>query len=442
MKEVNRRYADIVKTNYEENVVSGREAVAYMDASTAVYHGVPVACLYLPKLFTPEVYACLEKAAGTIYKILEKVIARYIEDTAYRKLFPFQKELEELILTEAHYPCALPISRLDIFLNEEDLSFQFCEFNADGASAMNEDREICSALRRTDAFSRMQEEYTLYPFEFFDSWVSEFMKIYRSYDRAVEQPRVVITDFMESATPNEFIEFQKAFQKAGYDTEICEIRDLRYEDGELKTPDGKRVDAVYRRAVTRDIMEHIGEVAPFIQAARDNAACIIGHFKTQVIHNKSIFRILRLPETLCFLTEEEAEYVLEHIPETLPLKSGEFDRAAVLKDKDKWIIKPEDLYGSRGVYAGVDCDAQTWERAVTEATDRDYLLQRYCRPYRSPNLDFNGEERPQFQLYNNITGMFVYNGHLQGLYSRAGLLGTISSYSEGRTLASMLAEEN
>jgi hypothetical protein len=370
---------------------------------------------------------------------LEKVITHYIEDAAYRKLFPFSKELEELILTDAHYPCALPISRLDIFLNEEDLSYQFCEFNADGASAMNEDREICAALQRTDAFSRMQEEYTMRPFELFDSWVSEFIKIYRSYDSAVEHPRIVITDFMENATPHEFIEFRKAFQRAGYDTAICEIRDLRYEGGELKTSEGKRVDAIYRRAVTRDIMEHIEEVKPFIQAARDNAACIIGHFKTQIIHNKSIFRILRLPETAGFLTEEETEYVREHIPETFPLKSGEFDRTAVLRDRDEWIIKPEDLYASRGVYAGVDCDAKTWERLVTEATDKDYLLQRYCRPYQTLNLDFNSGERPPFRLYNNITGMFVYNGHLQGLYSRAGPFGTISGLADGRTLASMLA---
>lgn len=441
MKSLNKRYAELVREHYEENVISGKKMLDYMNASTAVYHDVPVPYLYMPKLFSEEAMDSLAEAASTICGILDKVIRRYLEDAGYRRLFPFSREMEELILIEAHYPCLLPIARLDIFFNEEDFSFQFCEFNADGASAMNEDRELVTAIKESDAFFRMCGEYDIDSFEFFDSWVREFMDIYEDYDRRISNPRVVITDFMESSTPNEFVEFKKVFQRAGYDTDICEIRDLTYSGGALRTPDGRMVDAVYRRAVTRDIMEHIGEVGSFIEAARDNAACIIGHFRTQVIHNKTIFMILRQPETLSFLTEKEREYVLEHIPETLPLKSGAFDLEAVLKNKNEWIIKPEDLYGSRGVYAGIDMDAEDWCRAVKEAMDTGYLLQRYCRPYKSINIDFNDEARPDFEMYNNITGMFVYNGKLQGLYSRAGRLGTISSFSGGRTLVSMVARE-
>jgi len=440
MYEINKEYAETARTRYEENVISGRAAVDYMGTSTAIYKGVPVACLYLPKIFSKSMWERLNKASDTVCSILDKVIARYLEEPSYRKLFPFSKELERLILTEAGYPRLLPIARIDIFLNEKDGSFQFCEFNADGASAMNEDREINNALRHSDAYKKMSEKYTITSFEYFDSWVREFADIYNGYNKKVESPRIIITDFIEGAVANEFIEFKKAFIKAGYDADICDIRDLVFTDGALKTPDGKKVDAVYRRAVTRDIMEKINDVGAFIQAVESGAVCIIGHFRTQIIHTKAIFMILRLPETLQFLTEYEKAYVLEHIPETLPLAEGAFDMDDVLKNKEKWIIKPEDLYGSRGVYAGVDTESAAWEKAVSEAVGTGYMLQRYCPPYKSENLDFNTEERPDFAMYNNITGMFVYNGKLQGLYSRAGLEGTISSFTKGKTLASVLAE--
>ena len=442
MKDLNQRYAEIIREHYEENIISGKAAVKYMENSTAVYRGVPVACLYMPKIFSQEAWEYLNGAAGTINTILNKVIRRYLDDPAYRRLFPFSPELEKLILTEAGYPQLLPIARLDIFFNEEDFSFRFCEFNADGASAMNENREIYAAVRQSFPFKKMQEKYNLTSFELFDSWVQEFMAIYETYDKKVSSPRVIITDFMDRATPNEFIEFQKAFKKAGYDVDICEIQDLIYSNGKLKTPDGKKVDAVYRRAVTRDIMENKDKASAFIQAACDNAVCIIGHFRTQIIHNKSIFMILRMQETLEFLTEKEKEYVLRHIPETLPLKSGAFDYEDVLKNKNGWIIKPEDLYASRGVYAGVDMDFDNWKNAVDEAVDTGYILQRYCPPYKSINIDFNNEDRPDFAMYNNITGLFMYNGKLKGLYSRAGLKGTISSYAEGKTLASVVARED
>jgi len=238
---------------------------------------------------------------------------------------------------------------------------------------------------------------------------------------------------MENATPNEFIEFQKAFRKAGYETEIAEIRELKYSDGTLKTPDGKKIDAIYRRAVTCDIMRNTHYIQPFLQAVREGAVCLIGHFRTQIIHNKAVFKILRAPETQKFLTEREREYVKRHIPETFTLtKENAF---GTLKNKDEWIIKPEDLYGARGVFAGADMDAAAWKKAVTEAADTGYLLQRYCPPYKSENIDFNNGG--EFKMYNNIMGMFIYNGKLQGLYSRAGLLGTISAGTRGLTLASL-----
>jgi len=438
VKDLNLQYAELIRERYEENLISGRAAVDYMNNSTAVYGSVPVACLFLPKLFSKSAWEYLQQATKTICSILDKVIKRYIADPEYRKLFPFSQDLEKLILSEAGYPQLLPIARLDIFFNEEDFSFQFCEFNADGASAMNEDRELNSALESCDALLKMREEYNIDSFELFDSWVREFMDIYGRYSKKAMSPRIVITDFMDKATKNEFIEFQKAFQKAGLETDICDIRDFSYSDNTLRTPDGKKVDVVYRRAVTRDIMEQKAEVSSFIQAALDNAICIIGHFRTQVIHNKRIFLILRLPETLSFLSDSEREFVLRHIPETHRLRSGDFDLEDVLTNKNDWVIKPEDFYGSHGVHVGIDMNAENWRKVVTEKTGKDYLLQRYCIPYRSLNMDFNIESTPDLKPYNNITGMFIYNGKLQGLYSRAGSTGRISSHTEGMTLLSLL----
>jgi glutathionylspermidine synthase len=438
MKNLNDKYLQTVRNRFEENIKSGNEAQHYMENSTAVYKGEPVACLYMPKIFSRRAWEFLQKAAHDICGILDKVTAQYLKDSDYRKLFPFEPELEELILTEAGYPRFLPIARLDIFFNEEDFSFKFCEFNADGASAMNEDREINNAIRTGDAFLEMSKEYKLESFEFFDSWVKEFAQIYSTYNKKVENPRIIITDIMENSTPNEFLQFQKAFTKAGFDMDICDIRKLVYEGGVLKTPDGKPVNAIYRRAVTCDIMEAKESVSAFLQAARDNAVCIIGHFRTQIIHNKAVYKILRMPETLNFLTEYEREYVLRHIPETFELNAKTLQETDVLTNKNEWIIKPQDLYGSRGVFAGVDMAQADWETAVKESAGTGYLLQRFCTPYKSENLDFNGNTRPNFQAFNNITGLFVYNGKLQGIYSRAGLMGTISPFTRGLTLASVV----
>ena len=471
MKELNEKYAQIVQNRLEENLLSGRKAQEYMENSTAIYRGEPVACLYMPKVFSAAAWEFLQKAAEDICGILDKVTARYLADAEYRKLFGFEKELEELILADAGYSRLLPIARLDIFFDENDFSFKFCEFNADGASAMNEDREINTAIAESDAMLQFSQEYDVQRFEFFDSWVREFLSNYAEFSSSAGIPRVAIADFMDNATPNEFLEFQKVFRKAGVECEIVEIRDFVYADGHLQTPDGKKIDAIYRRAVTCDIMARKGDVQPFLQAAREKAVCVIGHFRTQVIHNKITFKILRMPETLAFLTPYEREYVLRHIPETYSLEFEEnknVEKCDVLQNKaatpplfsdrgklrsnflklnkNDWVIKPEDLYGSRGVYVGEDCTDEEWAEAVENAIGTGYLLQRFCPPYKSLNLDFSEKNEgdaaatpPIFKMYNNITGLFVYNGKLQGIYSRAGLAASISPYKRGLTLASVVA---
>lgn len=441
MKNLNEKYAEIVRARFAENLASGNAAQNYMENSTAVYRGEPVACLYMPKIFSRAAWEFLQTAARDICGILDKVIARYMADAAYRALFGFDAALDALIRADAGYSRLLPIARLDIFFDENDFSFKFCEFNADGASAMNENRELDIAHRNSDVFLQMQRKYKIHACELFDTWVHEFLEIYDGYTRkTAHTPRVIIADFMDLATPNEFIEFKKAFIKAGIDTDICDIREFSYTDGTLKTPDGKAVDAIYRRAVTRDIMERKSEAVPFIQAVRDGNVCIIGHFRTQIIHNKAIFRILRLPETAAFLTDSEREYIRRHIPETLMLKTGDFNLKEVLANKDEWVIKPEDFYGSQGVYAGVDLTDDEWRGAVMKSMDSDYLLQRFCPPFKSFNLNFNSGTTPVFEEFNNITGMFMYNGRLAGLYSRGGQYGTISSHHRGMTMSSFVAE--
>ena len=441
MRDLNDRYRLYVQERFEQNVKSGLDAVEYIKNSTAIYKGKPVPCLYMPKLFSVEAHEHLERAARTVVTILEKVMAKYMSDPGYRTLFPFPKPLEDLILSEAGYPCLLPIARIDIFLNEDDFSFKFCEFNADGSSAMNEDRELNLAIKDADAMQKMGERYVFQNFEFFDSWVQVFAGIYDTYDKKVKNPNIIITDFINGDVSTEFIEFKKAFERAGYDAEIVDVRSLSYEGGILRTSGGKRVNAIYRRAVTRDVMDNFNEVQPFVQSITNGDVCSIGHFRTQIIHNKTIFKILHMQETLKFLTEEERAYVIRHVPKTYVLEEGKFDLEDVLQNKDKWLIKPEDLYASRGVFAGVDTSAREWEKAVKENTGRGYLLQEYVTPYKSENLNFNDNPRPDFELYNNITGMFVYGGKLQGFYSRGGPQGIISGLTGGLTMASILASE-
>lgn len=431
LTELEREYRAIVEKDLKKHGESAKKIGEYIRNSTAQYHGRCVRTLYMPKLFTLEETELFEDLIRTLYGIFYKVMEHYRTDEKYRRLFGFEQRLEKLILREPVYDCSLPIARIDIFLNEETKDFYFCEFNTDGSSAMNEDRELNNAVKLTEAYREFTGRHPVKTFELFDSWVREFLKIYDSYAGKKEHPHVAIVDFMESATDEEFKIFAKAFEKQGISVEICEIRKLRYEDGVLVTPSGKAVDAIYRRAVTSDIMKHYEEVGPFLQAVEEEKVCLIGDFATQIVHNKVLFKLLHDERTKAFLTEEEIAFVEAHVPFTVSLEEGKFDYEEVLTHKNSWIMKPEDSYGSKGVHAGVECSDSEWKDFVDACMGQGYILQQFCRPYESVNIDLVGDETAPFRDYSNLTGLFVYNGKFAGCYSRISGSEIISTqYSE------------
>lgn len=440
MQQIANEYKQYILEHPEECSASGAAIKEYLDHSTAAYNGLVVHTLHIPKIFTEKEIAYFRWIVKTTYGILNKVIREYIENPAYRRFFPFSKELEELILVPNLYDSYLPIARFDIFFNEEDWSFKFCEINTDGSSAMNEDYVLNQALALNDVHQEMLKKYSFSSFELYDSWVERMMELYQTYEKKVEQPYIVITDFMDHCCVNEFEEFARRFRKAGYETEICNIRDMTYRDGVLYSAAGHPIDLIYRRAVTCDIMAHYQEVQPFIQAVKDQNVCVMGSICTQIPHNKWLFKMLRENATMALFTEEEKQFVNDHIPYT-NLMDSRFCRVdEVLDHKDSWIIKPLDSYASRGVFAGIDYNEDDWEDIVRRHWNKNYIYQEYYHPYRTDNICFR-DAHPQFHPYTNMSGLYVYNGEFAGIYSRLSTGGIISSQYNERAVATLVLKE-
>lgn len=446
MREVTKlqnRYIEITKTDIKAHMESAKEINQYIRNSTAKYHGRCVKALYVPKIYSEEDEAVFTNLVEQICEIFYKVMNEYRQNAEYRKLFGFDKKLEELILKRPLYDCLLPIARIDIFYNEETGDFKFCEFNTDGTSAMNEDRELNIAFLHSKAYRELSKDYELCSFELFDSWVSAFLKIYDTYEKKVPHPRVAIVDFMENATEMEFQIFAEAFQKQGIEAQVCEIRDLHYRDGHLYGPDGEVIDAIYRRAVTSDIMKHYDEVQDFIKAVKENQVCLIGEFITQIPHNKILYKILHLPQTKKFLNEKENAFVEAHVPKTYSIHDERLKIEDILTQKNNWILKPEDSYGSQGVHAGVECTRDEWEQYLLEQREdvhSTYLIQEFCLPYRTWNIDLMEENTEFFPVYN-LTGLFAYTGKFAGVYSRISKSEIISTQYSEMALPTMIAKK-
>ncbi|MCI8425706.1 MAG: carboxylate--amine ligase, partial [Adlercreutzia sp.] len=139
----------------------------------------------------------------------------------------------------------------------------------------------------------------------------------------------------------------------------------------------------------------------------------------------------------------------ETVPMTAFLNDDEVNIAQIRANREEWIIKPTDHYGADNVYAGCEVSQEEWERVIDEfANERagyPFIVQRYIRPFKTKTLppDFGILDEPdgavvtEPALYNNLNGLYLFNGHFGGVFSRLGPHPTISKPNGGITAATL-----
>lgn len=446
--ELTQEYFDYM-ASFGEDIEGRRQAYEYMQNSTAIVHHQVVASTFIPRLFNQKTYDVMKHTAETAHGILCKVIQHYLNDPEYRQAFDFDPRLQELIMLPRGYDAILPFARLDTFLNEDDYRVMFCEFNGDGSAGMNENREITHSIEPSRTYQAMAAQHDLGTCDLFDPWVQEFLAIYDTYEGKVDHPTVAICDYLENGVVDEFYIYAKRFEAAGVKCIVADVRDLVFDGQDLKTKDGEVINAIWRRCVTNDVITYWDESQELIRALKAQKVALIGSFAGHIVHDKQIFKVLFDKRTQDFLSEDEISFIEQTVPMTGFLDEDSVNLEQIIANKDEWVIKPTDHYGADDVYAGKSVDQSTWEALIERFANgragEMFLVQRYVEPFKTLTLPpdvgidakADNEVKTNPMLYNNINGLYLFNGHFQGVFSRLGPQPTISKDKEGITAATI-----
>jgi hypothetical protein len=431
------------------DIDSRRSAFDYMINSTAIVHHQVVDCSFVPRLFNEQAYTAMKRDSEGMHKILVKVMQHYLDDPDYRRVFDFDERLQELILLPRGYDSLLPFARVDTFLNEDNFTSKLCEVNGDGSSGMNENREITNSIVNSEAFKTFVQSHKVNGCNLFEPWVETFINIYNTYEHKVDSPTFAICDYLENGVVDEFYMFADMFKSRGYDCVVEDVRNLLFDGNTLKNAEGKTINAIWRRCVTNDVLEFWNQSQDLIEAVRAEKVALIGSFAGHIVHDKQIFEVLFKPETQKFLSAEEISFVEQIVPMTAFLDESQVNIEQIRANKDEWIIKPSDHYGSDNVYAGLEQTQEQWEdlieRFANGRAGYPFIVQRFMTPYKTdtlppdtkindtPDGDISSEPKP----YNNLNGLYLYDGKFAGVFSRLGPHPTINKQNEGITSATI-----
>ena len=364
------------------------------------------------------------RACETIWGAIEKVGQTAPKDKLMVAQLGLTDAERELVAIDPGYTNTSVTSRLDSFLTGD--SYQFVELNAEcpaGIAYQDVAAEIFLDLPVMREFRRSQEVTAMYCRRHL---LDALLKIYSSVRPQADAPNIAIVDYRGLPTQREFELFKEFFESRGFAVTIADPRDLEMREGKLYHQDF-RVDLVYRRVLTTELLEKIDECRAFVDAYRTGAAVFVNSFRTKYVHKKMLFGILTDERHEHHFSGAEREAIRAHIPWTRRVEDvkttyqgREIDLLDFLRDnRDRLVLKPNDDYGGHGIHIGWEEDAQGWDRAIEKALKGDYLAQERVATAREV-FPYVNEREGGVEMIEQLVDLdpLLFFGKVEGAFTR------------------------
>ncbi len=359
----------------------------YLVEHGCMFKDEPMPLLPKPSFISPKQSKTIQYVVEKISRVLNKFIGLYLQDEQVRQIMDFSEKENELFFIEPWYKIPLVITRLDAFMN--DYSIKFLEFNCDSPAGIGFSEIV------ENGFSE-----TLQRYPFFHTWHLEYLERiqalfkallycyneFRSHHAAFpKKPVIAIVDWDDVVTAAEFVILKTFFENQGYDTVITSPQKCKI-NGDHMVADGQRIDLIYKRVITRELIAKWDEVQEFVQGIKDGLVCVCNPFRSYIAGNKKILALLSDPRFQHIYDHEELEVINRTIPWTAILANRKVpyqgfmvnQRNFISDNREKLVLKPASSYGGKDVFLGNETDQETWEQIIDEHIESEtWVVQQY-----------------------------------------------------------------
>ena len=359
----------------------------YLTERNCTFRDEPMPSLLKPNFVSEEQTRVITWAVEKISSALNKFIHLFMHDEEVRRIMNFTDKEEELFAIEPGYSKPLVISRLDAFQN--DLSVKFLEFNCDSPAG------IAYADIQEDGFRELFKSYPIFAgwkvnyFRRQERLLNALIKCYNEYRagrrRMPERPVIAIVDWKDVSTYSEFMMHERYFTLKGYETVICSPFDLHLRDGRVYAYD-REINLVYKRVITRELLEKWNKVQEFIRCLKEGPVCCCNPFRSYIVGCKKVLTVITDPRFQHIFSREELKVIRETVPWTKILadsmvtyREKEYRLTDLITSrKNKFVLKPANMYGGKDVHIGLDTGQAEWEKVMNKHLDEeDWVVQEF-----------------------------------------------------------------
>lgn len=376
----------------------------------------PLCTVLRPRFLLSDQYTFLQTRVRLLMAAFDKAYRLAMIDEPFRRQFGLLDWEETLIQHDPGIRHPSPLSRLDAFFVTDTNTLLFTEFNAEVPAAPAYNDILTEAFVATPALRKFARHYELRPLPARMSTLHALTETYYQWPYRSDPLQIAILDWKEVPTYSEFLLFEQYFHDNGLPCRIVDPRDVEYRNGKLMAGD-YHITLIYKRVLIDELVGRMGMDNPVVQAVRDNAVCMVNPFRCKILYKKASFAVLGDERNEHYFTEAERAVIDAHIPWTRRVeerktmyKGQPIDLVPfIVKYKDRFVLKPNEDYGGRGIVLGWTVDAEKWEQSVRAALNVPYVVQeRIVLPTEPYPSYIDG--RVQFIDRQLDTAPFVYYG--------------------------------
>ncbi len=333
-----------------------------------------------PYFVTPRGWERITRACEGVWSAIEKVARLAPTDELVIEQLGLTEDERRLAAIHPGYEDVSVTSRLDSFLASD--SYQFVELNAESPAGISYSDVAAEIFLDLPVMRRFAERYTVTPMWCRQHMLNSLLDVYRRVRGNTGKPQIAIVDFRGGSTRRGLEYFKEFFEAQGYRTTIADPRDLEVKNG-LLHHGAFEIDLVYRRVLTTELLEKIGECGALVEAYRSGAAVFVNSFRAKYVNKKMLFGILTDERFQHHFDQREREAIRLHVPWTRRVEDAESTYRGekigligfIRSNRDRLVMKPNDEYGGRGVLIGWEVNDREWDQAIEDALAGDYLTQ-------------------------------------------------------------------
>jgi hypothetical protein len=377
-----------------------------------------------PHFVTRAEWLRITGVCETVWSAIEKVGRIAPSNQLMLEQIGLTDDERVLVAVDPGYADVSVTSRLDSFLTPS--AYQFVELNAECPAGIAYADMAAEIFMELPLMREFQKTHAVTPLYCRRNLLDALLKIYAQVRGRGEPPQIGIIDYKGLPTQREFEMFKEYFEQHGHQTTIADPRDLELRDGKLYHDDF-RIDLVYRRVLTTELLEKKEECRAFIEAYMQQAAVFVNSFRTKYVHKKMLFGVLTDERHQGYFSETERAAIARHIPWTRRVEEArtthagqEIDLLRFIRERrNSLVLKPNDDYGGHGIYIGWESSESQWDAALTAALAGDYLVQERVTTSRElfPYIDQNEGRVEMIEQLLDVDPLLFF-GKVQGGFTR------------------------